>query len=208
MKVFLFLALSLAIPIYAEDSKGEPITVERGELKVGNRTYTGAKLSLVNPLEVLIRHDSGSSRVPANLLDPALAKELGYDEAEAKAAAAEVERIAEVKRTALPIVTRRYQVHSNTEDGLIVWIYEHRERHFSVPTRQSSGGGGGGLSGKTMGWVDTGKEAWIPHTAATRNITNESIFEAKVIVTEETKRIWDNVLLPMHKVVEIIPKTP
>jgi len=85
MKVFLFLFLAM-MNLGAEQEKAKPTVIERAEFAVGSTKYTGVKLALVKPNEVVIRHDSGISRIHPSKLAPDLAEELGYDKAAAAVA--------------------------------------------------------------------------------------------------------------------------
>jgi hypothetical protein len=211
MKIFLFLAFVTAAILPARAV--EPTAAKTGEWKadtldIEGKTYRSATVTLRDPSTARIIHSEGiASANPADL--PVAAQQsIGYDPAAATAHTTRRAAQQNAKTNAPAVRTIRYKVNENRRDGLVVAIYEQRESSFVVPGASSRTGGGGGVSGKTMEWEDTGKEAWITHTKATQNLTNDSYFTAKVTITGETERIWDNMLVARHNLVEILADKP
>jgi hypothetical protein len=122
MKVFLFLGF-MVMNLAAEQDKGKPPIIERNEITVGSTKYTGAKLVLVKPNEVAIKHATGVSRVHPSTLDPELAKELGYDKAASDALEAALRKTANRKANVNMLIKGAFsatiQVISITEEGLL-----------------------------------------------------------------------------------------
>jgi len=122
MKVFLFLVLAM-MNLGAEQEKAKPAVIERAEFAVGSTKYTGVKLALVKPNEVVIRHDSGISRIHPSKLAPDLAEELGYDKAAAAVADLAARKAARRKMNVDMLVVGAFsaeiQVISITKDGLL-----------------------------------------------------------------------------------------
>lgn len=183
-------------------------------LTVGTRIYTDATVTLENPQTALIRHDSGTARVPAADLPPALQNQLGYDPA-----AAQQHRQATAEKTATVTNQRaeaaafqnshlqKFEISLNTPEGLIVYNYKRTVSHQPLPTTLSRAGGGGkARTIEEINYTPLFTRSFIAHTAETRALPVGQIFFAKAIETG-TKRLDETDLVTVKKIQAIrLPK--
>jgi hypothetical protein len=189
MKTLAFL-FALITALYAD-----PVTLQT--LSIGSKTYEAATLSLETPQTVLIRHSAGTARVAAVALSLEIQKALGFDPAAAEASrkkqAAKAAVAAAIHKEAAAweaAPEKKFEVFSNTPNGLIVWNYTRTTRHTSLSTGQARVGGGGGQSFSTTVWEPLTTYSFIPHNDETRKLTAGQQFFAKALDTG-SKRMED-----------------
>jgi len=190
--------------IYAEEK-----TYSAEKIIIVGQEYEEVSIKLSSPIYATISHSGGLRRIEAEYLSSEIQIAIGYNKQAAAAAETELQQkqAATVEAANLEAaraaklesaVEHRYQVWENTDQHLIVFIYEQQTQTLHIPGGASRTGGGGGVTTSNKVWKITNKRACILHTTHTRHLPTDSIFTAKVHITGQTIRVSTNDVIPLH----------